>query len=292
MFSQEATTAAIVLAITQCAVASACQQTSDWEAVHFANYVEVEDLPALGKLGINAVVMEFDRKPKEWSKQYDACIKHKVKVVPILWGKDQSIWKWNRKANEWELDDQKYPKSKGAKFLAFLKANPKYFQQTFAVYSFHEPWYVPDNGKRKGSVPPAQLRKFWQQIREMFAGKLKVYGEEVTWAAECKNGCVDYDYVTLYSFAESNGRPVYRPGGRELVGKFGIDGSQAPVERDRKKAKQKERQQIQLMHRAIQSAPAATDGTRTKLIALMGTFAHNEEPELWNRMPTVEEMRE
>lgn len=268
------------------------ESESDWEGVHFANYVEVEDLPTLQKLGINAVVMELGKKPQHWRMTYDACIKHQIKLVPVLWGKGQSIWKWNGKAEEWELDVRKYSKSLGAKFMGFLRENPGYLRQTFAVYSFHEPWYIPDDGKRAGTVRPARLRKFWQQVREMFSGKLKVYGEEVSWAPECKNGCVDYDYVTLYSFASRDGKPVYRPGGRKLVGKFGIDGAHGPVELNREKVKQKERQQIALMHQSIRTAPAAADGTRTKLIALMGTFAHDEEPALWNRMPDADEMRE
>lgn len=267
-------------------------QNGDWEDVYLANYVETEDLPLLRKLGVNTVLMEFDKNADSWRQDYDAAISQDIKVVPVLWGKAQSVWKWNKKSAEWELDAKKYPKSVGAKFLKFLKEEDAYRKQTFAVYSFHEPWYIPDNGKRKGTVSPQRQRKFWTQIKAMFDGSMKVYGEEVTWVPECKNGCVDYDYITLYSFATCDGKTAYRPGGRFQVGDVGLDGSQAPCEIDRQKAKQKELEQIRLMSELIATAPPAADGTRTKLIALMGTFAHDEEPDLWNRMPSVKEMNE
>ena len=266
---------------------------SDWENVHFANYVEIEDLPRLKKLGVNVVLMEFEKGKKNWRRNYEAIAEHDLKVVPVLWGDEQSVWKWNKSESEWELDPAKYGKNTGAKFIRFLQENEAFRKHTFAIYSFHEPWYMSDNGRREGCVEPKKQRKFWRQIRQLFGGELKVYGEEVSWVPECKNGCVDYDYVTLYSFAESkNGQRIYRPGGRRLVGKLGVDGGHGPPTNDRAAAKRLERQQIQLMYEAIQAAPAAPDQTRTKLIALMGTFAHDEEPELWNRMPSANEMRE
>lgn len=271
--------------------------SGDWEGVYLANYVEIEDLPVLKKLGINTVLMEFDKNPNSWTRAYDAIVTNDLHVVPVLWGKHQSIWNWNKPASEWELDEAKYPKSPGAKFISFLKENEQYRAATFAVYSFHEPWYIPDGEtgkkrKRKGTVTPEKQKKFWSQIRSIFQGHVKVYGEEVTWVPECKNGCVDYDYVTLYSFAKCGGKTAFRPGGRFQVGETGLDGSQAPCQLSREQAKQQEREQIALMHRLIQAAPKAADGTRTKLIALMGTFAHDEEPDLWNRMPTAAEMVE
>ncbi|MDB4614746.1 hypothetical protein OAH18_03545 [bacterium] len=272
------------------------KSAGDWENLYMANYVQAEDLPVLRKLGVNAVLMEIESNPQAWKNAYQAVAKHEMRLVPVLWGKHQSIWKWNTKQQEWELDSAKYPKSKGAKFIEFLKSDERARQHTLAVYSFHEPWYMGEREKgkkkRKGTVEPERQRKFWQQIRQIFDGKMKVYGEEVTWVPECKNGCVDYDYVTLYSFAKRDGVAGYRPGGRFQVGDFGIDGSQAPFQNDKSKAKAMEHKQIDLMHRMIQTAPAAPDGTRTKLIALMGTFAHDEEPDLWNRMPTSDEMRE
>ena len=267
-------------------------QSGDWEQVHQANYVEIDDLERLERLGINTVLVELEKRPESWPKVFDAVAKHNMRLVPVLWGKHQSIWKWNKREAEWELDLNRYPKSTGAKFLDLLRTQPKYLRHTFAIYSFHEPWYLPDTGKRKGTVQPDRQRKFWQQIRKMFDGKLKVYGEEVSWVPECKNGCVDYDYVTLYSFARSGDRFGYSPGGRFLVGKSGIDGSQADFQLDPQAAIEQEVDQIKLMHDAIQAAPAAPDGSRTKLIALIGTFAHDEEPEKWNRMPSANEMQQ
>ncbi len=265
---------------------------TDWENVHTANYVDIEDLPTVKQLGVNVVLMELEKAGNDWRDKYQAVVENNLKVIPILWGKNQSIWKWNRSASEWELDPSKY-KHAGAKFINFLKQNDLFREHTFAIYSFHEPWYIPDTGKRKGCVEPERQRKFWEQIKQLFDAQVKVYGEEVTWTPQCKNGCVDYDYVTLYSFAkDSSGKSIYRPGGRHLVGKTGIDGSQAPPQPGREQAIKQEREQIARMHQAIQDAPAAPDGTRTKLIALMGTFAHDEERDLWNRMPSASEMRQ
>ena len=111
---------------------------SDWEGVHLANYVDAADLPQLKKLGINTVLMEFDRTPKDWQDKYEAIVDNGLRVVPVLWGKHQSVWKWNRSNQEWETDASKYPRSTGAIFLDFLQRNDAFKQHTFAIYSFHE----------------------------------------------------------------------------------------------------------------------------------------------------------
>lgn len=252
------------------------------QPVYMANYAQIDDFKILADRGINTLLVDLSADGSDWKAIYDAAIKHNLRLIPLIWGKDQAVWKWNRKAKEWELNPKKYPKSKGAKFIAFLKNNPKYLDQTFAIYGFHEPLHKP---KKTG---PEVLKKFYQQIteEEFPGGKLAVYGEDITmgWpdSDACLTGVLDYETHNVYPFAKSE-TGNYRPFDVK-INYFGPATSDFDKVLKASIAKLDHR-----LKRYANAEPSAT-GRRPKPIVLIQSFASQEEPDLWNRMPSAKEM--
>ena len=263
---------------------------NDWEDLYMAHFAGVTDIPGLKARGINVVLQNVTHDPANWRALYDAAVKQKIRLIPILWGVDQAAWQWDAKQREWELDIGKYPDGVGPKFLQFLRSDARYLAATFALYSFHEP-HNPETSE--GMVDAERLRKFWRQIHEeLFPGnRLKIYGESVAWHRDCRNGCVDYDALSLYPFATVKGESRYRP--LHWAGGKGIGGMQiwpGPPTADRERAMENGRSVIDRFHQSISTAPAAPDGSRTKIIVLIQTYAIDGRADLWNRMPTAQEM--
>ena len=145
-----------------------------WEGVYMVEFAQPEDFADLRSRGVRQVLQNVTLDPDVWEKHYSAAVKHDVKLIPVLWGTHQPAWQCNEKNGEWELGVDKYPASTGARFLEFLRNNPRHLAHTFAVYSFHEPM----NPENQVLVSPDKQRKFWQQIHnEQFPnGRLKIYG--------------------------------------------------------------------------------------------------------------------
>lgn len=252
---------------------------------HMANYALPSDFKTLASLGVNTLLVDLDSDGSDWESTYEEAIKHDLFLIPLIWGNDQAFWKWNKKANEWELDLARYPKSKGAKFLSFLKNNPTYLKQTFAIYGFHEPLHKP---KKWG---PQRLKKFYQQItEEEFPDQdVKVYGEDITmgWpeSDECLTGVVDYETHNVYPFAHAEGGEKYRAFD-VAINYFGPGTNDFDKVLTAALAKLDHR-----LERYANAQPAST-GRRPEAIVLIQTFASKQEDHLWNRMPTADEMQE
>lgn len=249
---------------------------------HMMNHVTHDDFPLMKKLNINTVLVEPGKDAGGWRATYEAAIQHDLLIVPLIWGRDQSIWQWNEAAKEWELNARRYPGSVGARFIRFLQDNPRYQDQTFAIYSFHEPLAQPD---RTG---PSRLKKFYQQItEEVFKGRdMRVYGEDMTFVwprgHECLTGVLDYEVHTCYPFAHSDqGR--YRP--------FLPQGHYGRATSDLEKVLDLQRQTIELQLNNIQKAKPAQNGRRPRLIVILQAFVDPTESGLWDRMPDADEMR-
>jgi hypothetical protein len=251
------------------------------KTIHMMNYVTTEDFPLMKQLHINTVLVEFDKNGRNWTTIYDAGIRHGLKIIPLIWGNEQSIWQWNDTAKEWELNDQRYPQSIGARFLRFLRDHPRYREQTFAIYSFHEPLAQPEQ------TNPSRLKKFYQQItEEVFPSEnVKVYGEDMTYiwpqADECLTGVLDYEVHTIYPFANSSiGR--YRP--------FLPQGHYGKATSDLDKVLDLQKQTIERQLEAIRTAKPAKNGRKPQLIGVLQAFVDPTENGLWDRMPDAQEM--
>jgi hypothetical protein len=260
-----------------------------WEGVYMVHFAQPEDFADLRSRGVRQVLQNVTLHPDVWQEHYSAAVEHDLKLIPILWGTNQTAWQWNRKNSEWELSVDRYPASIGARFLDFLRNNRRYLAQTFAVYSFHEPM----NPENEVLVSPDKQRKFWEQIHteEFPEGSLKIYGEDVTWHEECKNGCVDYDSISLYNFARSGNRDVYRPVHIEKPGPLRIQGWADHPTRDREKVVENGRRVIDIYCDAALEAPPASDNSRTRYIVLIQTYAMSASKDWCNRLPSAREMR-
>ncbi|MCS6896383.1 MAG: hypothetical protein NZM29_00280 [Nitrospira sp.] len=250
--------------------------------VHMMNYVTTDDFPLMTSMHINTVLVELGQSRGNWKTVYEAAIRHNLKIIPLIWGHDQSIWQWNQKANEWELDDQRYPKSTGAKFLRFLLENARYRRQTFAIYSFHEPLAQP---KRTG---PSRLKKFYEQItQDIFKDRdMRVYGEDMTFVwpegSECLTGVLDYEVYTVYPFA-SSAKGRYRL--------FLPEGHYGEATSDLEKVLDLHKQTIELQLANIKDAILAKTGRRPQIIVIIQVFVDpRTEKGLWDRMPDADEM--
>jgi len=262
-------------------ISSASQKSPARDFVYMMNYIDLEDFELVSQWNINTVLVTLDPEGKDWNKTYDAAIKHNLQLVPLIWGHDQSIWHWNQTNREWELNDRRYPQSIGAKFLRFLKDNHHYQQQTFAIYSFHEPLAKP------GYVEPKKLKKFYLQIQEEFSTRpMNVYGEDMTFvwsqADECLTDVLDYEIHTFYPFASTrSGR--YRP--------FSPKGYYLKPTSDLKMVFDNQRETIEIQLKRFQEAKPAINGRRPQLIVILQTFVDSGEKDLWNRMPDTHEMK-
>jgi len=174
------------------------------DRVHLVCYPEIEDFDLLMQLGINTVLVELDANGDDWQTTYEAAIRHRLRIIPMIWNQDadQSIWQWDEARNEWQLDRNRYPESRGAAFLGFLKDHPRYFAQTFAIYSFHEPLWQPEQ------TSPERMKVFYRQItEEIFPEGVYVYGEDITmgWeqSDECLTGVLDFESHNVYPFANT-----------------------------------------------------------------------------------------
>lgn len=264
--------------------------SSEWNGAYGVQYPYIEDYNELVSRGINLVVNNITPEPGEWERFYRAIVEHDLEIIPVLWGADQTAWTWNQEANEWELDFHKYPDSLGAHFLQFLREHPDYLEHTFAIYAFHEP-FNPENPKQ---VSPGRIRKFWQQIHEEeFPNQaLKTYGESIGWNSACANGCVDFDAISLYNFAECGlgGFLKYRVI-EAVQEKDGLLIRSGPCTYSQKKVIQAGKELIDALYGFVQQSPPAPDGSRTRFMALIQTFAQNN-PGLIYRMPQAWEMYE
>lgn len=249
--------------------------------VHMMNYVTLDDFPLMRDLQINTVLAELAQDGSNWKDVYEAALRHSLQIVPLIWGQDQSIWQWNEKANEWELNAQRYPNSIGAKFLRFLQDHPHYRDQTLGIYSFHEPLAQPEH------TNPPKLKKFYQQITEdIFQGEdVRVYGEDMTFvwpqSHECLTGVLDYEVHTFYPFANSS-RGRYRP--------FLPEGHYGQPTSDLAKVLDWQRQVIERQLNNINQAKPAKNGRKPELIVIMQVFVDPTEKGLWDRMPEADEM--
>lgn len=251
--------------------------------IYMANYAYPQDFAELAKRGINTILTDLSSDGSDWSATYQAAIAHKLKLIPLIWGDNQTIWAWNDRAKEWELNAEKYPSSVGAQFLKFLKENPKFLAQTFAIYSFHEPLWEPDK------TGCDRLKKFYQQIteQEFPDGSLLVYGEDITmgWpdSGACLSGVVDYESHHIYPFAQI-GDFRYRAFNHQ-------NNYYDPPTNDLESVIQAELAYIDARLARYAASPPAATGRRPKPILLIQTFAAIvEEPGLWNRMPEAWEM--
>lgn len=249
--------------------------------IHMMNYVRPEDFPLMKELNINTALVELAQDGSDWRQVYDVAVRHNLQIVPLIWGKDQSIWQWNPKANEWELDQKRYPKSIGAQFLRFLLDHPQYREQTLAIYSFHEPLAQLER------TNPSRLRKFYQQITEEIfpKGVVYVYGEDMTFVwpqgEECLTGVLDYEVHTFYPYsASAEGR--YRP--------FLPEGHYGKPTSDLKQVLDLQNRVVELQLSKIKQAKPARTGRKPELIVILQTFMDPTQKGLWDRMPDADEM--
>jgi len=258
--------------------------TGSKDLVHMVNYAQVEDFELLARLGVNTVLMELKANGTDWDGTYAAAIRHGLRLIPLIWDSDadQSIWRWDTGRSEWQLDLERYPRSVGAAFLRFLRDRPEYFAQTFAIYSFHEPLWRPE------LTGPARMKVFYRQITEDIfpGGSVRVYGEDITmgWpqSDECLTGVLDYETHNVYPFVDTaHGR--YRAFD-VICNCYG-----APTN-DREATLQAELTCLDERLRRYVGANAAATGRRPLPIVLIQTFTDGDYNDLWNRMPTAEEM--
>lgn len=251
------------------------------------------ELVQMKSLGINTIVQTLPLDERGWKQSYDQVVRHGTQLIPILWdgSKDQTVWDWNAEDKEFELDIKKYPRSTSARFLDFLRKNPDCLSHTAAVYSFHEP-FNPENGKAQRTVE--QNRKLWQQIHqeEFPNGELKVYGESVTHQAGCENGAVDYEGTGLFSFSTVRGKPMYSTLNYKTRGPSGITTWMNTGIADKDQAIREALAQIDFFLDRALKAPPAPDGSRTKFIYLIQTFAANKKANVFSRVPEAWEMEE
>ncbi len=256
------------------------------DLIHGVNFAEIEDFDLLARLGINTVLVELDADGGDWRATYEAAMRYGLRIIPLIWDPDaeQSIWRWDEERNEWQLDRERYPDSVGAVFLGFLKDHPAYFAQTFAIYSFHEPLWHPEK------TGPERLKAFYRQItEEIFSdANVRVYGEDITmgWAEsdECLTGVLDYENHLVYPF-------VSTPEGRYSPFDV-VCNCYGPPTNDRMATIRAELACLDERLRRYASAPPARTGRRPQAIVLIQTFVDNEYTDLWNRMPSAEEMEE
>jgi len=256
------------------------------DLIHLVCYPGIEDFDLLARRGINTVLVELDAHGDDWQATYEAAVRHRLRVIPLIWDQDagQSIWRWDEERNEWQLDRSRYPESIGAAFPGFLKDYPAYLAQTFAIYSFHEPLWQPEK------TGPERLKAFYRQITEEIfpGGSVCVYGEDITigWeeSDECLTGVLDYETHNVYPFVSTpEGR--YRP--------FNVIGNHYdPPTDDRMATIQAELACLDERLHRYASAPLGRTGRRPEPIVLIQTFVDGEYTDLWNRMPLAEEMEE
>jgi hypothetical protein len=280
----------LLFVLISCDKAGPLVETTNWEGAYGAQYPDIEDYEELHSRGINLVVNNITTETGEWEGFYHVIVEQDLKIIPILWGVDQTAWLWNQEVGEWELDIKRYPGSRGAQFLQFLREHPEYLEHTYAIYAFHEP-FNPQNPKL---IDPSRIRKFWEQIHqeEFPRGELMIYGESISWNKACANGCVDFDVINLYNFAECGlgGLMKYRIVDA-VPGKDGLLIQSGPCSFSPKKAIQAGRELIDTLYEYVQQSPPAPDGSRTKFMALVQTFAQKN-PGLNYRMPQAGEMFE
>ncbi|OGO34547.1 MAG: hypothetical protein A2W35_05995 [Chloroflexi bacterium RBG_16_57_11] len=261
---------------------------TDWKGAYGAQYPYIEDYNELSSRGINLVVNNITTEPGEWERYYRAIVEQNLEIIPVLWGADQTAWTWNKEAEEWEIDINRYPNSRGAQFLQFLKEHPAFLEHTYAIYAFHEP-FNPENPKL---VSPSRIRKFWLQIHEEeFPNqRLLIYGESVSWNSACANGCVDFDAIGLYNFTKCGlgGFGKYRII-EAVPAKDGLLIRPGSCTSDRQRIIRAGEDLIDALYGFAQQSPPAPDGSRTSFFALIQTFAQSN-PGLSYRMPRADEM--
>ncbi len=281
---------ACTLILQGCATSNrALNPVADKDGPPFAflmNYVEPEDFGRVASWGINTVLVDLELAESDWVRHYEAAIQHRLKVIPLIWGDNQSVWVWNERSGEWELNVSRYPSSAGARFLQFLRDNPRYLKQTFAIYGFHEPLAEPE---RSGCE---RLKKFYQQItREEFPdGSVRVYHEDFSmgWhdSDRCRGEITDYESHNIYPFAD-NGTEIYRP----------FNAKTNEYEPPTSDLQSTLRHEIAALdERLSRWARVALPGNsrRPQVIVILQTFAAEGERDrwnLWNRMPSADEMR-
>lgn len=79
--------------------------------LYMANYAYPQDFAELAQRGINTILTDLSSEGSDWSSTYQAALTHNLKLIPLIWGDDQTIWAWNVQTREWELDAKKYPNS-------------------------------------------------------------------------------------------------------------------------------------------------------------------------------------
>jgi len=260
--------------------------TGATDLIHLVNYPEEEDFELLARLGVNTVLVDLEADGKDWEATYAAARRQGLRLIPLIWDSDagQSIWRWDEGRNEWQLDLNRYPHAVGAAFLRFLKDRPAYLAQTFAIYSFHEPFWEPE------LYSPARMKVFYRQItEEIFPDvSIRVYGEDITmgWpqSDECLTGVLDYETHNVYPFVDTpQGR--YRP--------FDVVcNCYGPPTNDRDATLRAELACLDERLRRYAAADAAATGRRPVPIVLIQTFTDGDYTDLWNRMPSAEEMED
>jgi hypothetical protein len=271
------------VAIACCRVLATVSPCLAAEPIHMVSYARPADYPDLARRGVNTVLIELQTDGSDWGPAYQAAVDSQLRVVPMLWHGDQTAWTWNSKNDEWELDPDRYPMSVGARFVRFLKANPALFQQTFALYSFHEP--LADHGR----VEPKQLRAFYRQMTEQVFSNtdVRIYGEDITmgWkeSDECLTGVLDYESHNVYPFCTS-------PGGRYRPFDAGAN-EYAEATDDLDAVLKLEVAALDARLARYARAKPSRKNRRPKPILLIQTYASRQQPALWNRMPTASEMQ-
>jgi hypothetical protein len=251
--------------------------------IHMVSYAKPSDFPGLANRGVNTVLVELQLDASDWRQAYQTAIDNQLLVIPMIWSGEQTAWTWNETNDEWEIDLKKYPESVGAKFVSFLSANPTYFKQTFAIYSFHEP--LAD----RGHVEPKRLRKFyWQMTEQVFANTdVRIYGEDITmgWeqSDECLTGVLDYESHNVYPFCNA-------PDGKYLPFDSTTNEYAAGTD-DLDSVLRLEVAALDARVARYSKAKPSRNNRRPKPILLIQTYASKQQQSLWNRMPSAREMQ-
>ncbi len=255
--------------------------------VFLMNYVEPEDFAKIASWGINVVLVDLEASESDWVRHYESAIRHHLQLIPLIWGDDQALWTWNEKAGEWELSVERYPNSIGAQFLNFLRSNPRYLKQTYALYGFHEPLADPQQ------TGCDRLKKFYRQItREEFPeGTLRVYNEDFSMGWDGSDQCLDeithYESHNIYPFAK-NKAEIYRPFNPESQ-------EYDPPTNDLNATLRGEIDTLDKRLSRWANADLPPTARRPRVVVILQAFAAEGERDrwnLWNRMPTASEIQQ
>lgn len=159
-------------------------------------FVPIEDLDKMQRLGINMVLnnFDYDATPDDWIDYLEAAERYNIRVVAQLWPEG---WKFSEETQAWDIDSQ------ARLFLTTIEDHPA----LFAVYLLHEPYWRDCEGC---GYTTAEQQALYQAVKAI--ADIPLYsevdsmafwteqGEETAFAA----GICDYCQTSYYPF-RSNG---------------------------------------------------------------------------------------